>query len=89
MAKKCENNGIIKTSCTFWRIPEMPLINCEIIFDLNWCKKGILLGNTVADQGATFSIIDTKLYVSVVILSTQENAKLLQQLKSGFKRTIN
>ena len=36
-----------------------------------------------------FKIIGTKLYVSVVILSTQDNAKLLQQLKSGFKRTIN
>ena len=36
-----------------------------------------------------FKIIDTKLYVPVVTLSTQDNAKLLQQLKSGFKRTIN
>ena len=33
-------------------------------------------------------ITDTKLYVPVVTLSTQNNAKLLQQLKSGFKRTI-
>ena len=32
---------------------------------------------------------DTKIYVPVVTLSTQDNAKLLQQLKSGFKRTIN
>ena len=32
---------------------------------------------------------DTKLYVPVVTLSTQENAKFLQQLKSGFIRTIN
>ena len=32
---------------------------------------------------------DTKLYVPVVTLSTQDNAKLLDQLKSGFKRTIN
>ena len=40
--------------------------------------------------GATKSkIIDTKLYVPVVTLSTQDNEKLLQQLKSGFKRTIN
>ena len=31
----------------------------------------------------------TKLYVPVVILSTQDNAELLQQLKSSFKRTIN
>ena len=36
-----------------------------------------------------FQITDTKLYVPVVILSTQDNAKLLQQLKSCFKRTIN
>ena len=36
-----------------------------------------------------FTITDTKLYVPVVTLSTQDNAKLLQQLKSGFRRTIN
>ena len=43
----------------------------------------------VADQVIAFSITDAKLYVSIVTLSTQDNAKLLQQLKSGFKRTIN
>ena len=37
----------------------------------------------------TFAITDTKLYVPVVTLSTQDNTKLLQQLKSGFKRTVN
>ena len=36
-----------------------------------------------------FKITETKLYVPVVTLSTQDNAKLLQQLKSGFKRIIN
>ena len=36
-----------------------------------------------------FLITDTKLYVSVITLSTQDNAKLLKKLKSGFKRTIN
>ena len=35
------------------------------------------------------AIADTKLYVPVVTLSTQDNAKLLEQLKSGFKRTIH
>ena len=34
-------------------------------------------------------ITDTKLYVLVVSLSAQYNEKLLQQLKTGFKRTIN
>ena len=43
----------------------------------------------VADQGTTFTITETKLYVPVVTLSTQDNAKLLTQSKSGFKRTIN
>ena len=36
-----------------------------------------------------FAIIDTKHYVPIVTLSTQDNAKFLEQLKSGFKRTIN
>ena len=36
-----------------------------------------------------FAIVDTKIYVPVVTLSAQDNAKLLQQLKTAFKRTIN
>ena len=35
------------------------------------------------------AITDTKLYVPFVTLSTQDNAKLIQQLKSGFRRAIN
>ena len=42
----------------------------------------------VTDQAPTFLITDTKLYVPL-ITSTQDNAKLLKQLKSGSKRTIN
>lgn len=44
---------------------------------------------TVADQGTNISITDTKSYVPRVSLSTQNNTKLLQQLKLGFKRTTN
>ena len=45
----------------------------------------------IADSNGagTFEITDTKLYATVVTLSTQENTKLLQLLKSGFKRVIN
>ena len=43
----------------------------------------------VANQVPTVTITETNLYVTVVTLSTQENAKLLPQLKSGFKRTIS
>ena len=38
---------------------------------------------------ATSTITDTKVYVGVVTLSTKDNAKLLQPLKSGFKQTSN
>ena len=37
----------------------------------------------------TFTITDTKLCISIVTFSTQSSEKLLQQLKSGFKRTMN
>ena len=50
--------------------------------------KFVIVSTNVANQNATFETIDTKLYVSVVTLSTQDNSKLLQQLQSGFKRVI-
>ena len=79
----------LKYLSNFWRNLEMPLINCEINFHLDWSEKCVIAATDVANQGATFLITDTKLYVPVVTLSTQDNAKLLEQLKSGFKRTIN
>ena len=42
----------------------------------------------VAPSGTTFKITDTKLYVPVVTLSKENNIKLLEKLKSGFKKTI-
>ena len=41
------------------------------------------------DTKGTLAITDTKLYIPVVILSTQDNPKLLEQLRSAFKRIIN
>ena len=73
----------------FWRTFEMSLINCEVNLTLNWSENCVIVYTNVANQGATFQITETKLYVPVVIFSTQDNAKLLPQLKSGFKRTIN
>ena len=66
----------------------MSLINCKIASDLIWNANCITSSNAV-DQATAFAITDTKLYVAVVTLSTQVNANLLQQLKSGFKRTTN
>ena len=56
---------------------------------MKWTKNSIIVAGTTNNQNATFQINDTKLYVSVVTLSTQENIKLLKQFESGFKRTIN
>ena len=64
----------------------MPLINCEINLILTWSEKCVLSNDT---KLAKFTTTHTKFYVPVVTLSTQDNAKLLDQLKSGFKRTIN
>ena len=64
----------------------MPLINCEVNLILTWSSTCVI---THSNGAGTFEITDTKLYVPVVTLSTQENTKLLQQLKSGFKRVIN
>ena len=50
---------------------------------------GLQIYTNVANQNPIFAITETKLYVAVVTLSTQDNAKLLQQLKLGFKRTVN
>ena len=54
----------------------MPLINSEIKLDLNWFKNSIIVTTAVANQGATFSITDTKLSVLVVNLSTEDEYKI-------------
>ena len=72
--KDIEIIASLKYFSNFWRTLEMPLINCVI---------------TNSIGAGEFLIRDAKLYVPIVTLSTQDNAKLLWLLKSGFKRTIN
>ena len=76
----------LKYLSNFWRTLEMPLINCEVKLDLKWSSTCVVTNSTGEGR---FAITDTKRYVPVVTLLTQENTKLLQQLKSGFKRVIN
>ena len=64
----------------------MSLINCEVNLILTWSSTCVI---TDSDGEGRFTITNTKLYVPVVTLSTQENTKFLQQLKSSFKRVIN
>ena len=86
----------------FWNSLNIPLINCEV--SLSWSKTCVITsmekrilraaqGNNPAIYGdspesATFKIKDTKLYLPVVTLSSENDNKLLKQLKTGFKRTI-
>ena len=76
----------LKYLSNFWRTLEMPLINCEVNLILTWSKDCVITNSTGAGK---FAITETKLYVPVETLLTQDNAKLLQGLKPGFKRTIN
>ena len=71
---------------SFCRTLEMHLINCEVNLIFTLSSTCVI---TNSNGAGTFEITDTKLYVPVVTLSTQENTKLLQQLKSGFKRVID
>ena len=78
----------LKYLSNFWRTLEMPLINCEVNLILTWSSTCVLIATNIPNQNATFAITDTKLYVPAVTLSTQENTKFLQQLKSGLKEQL-
>ena len=89
----------LKHLSNFWRVLNIPLINCKVELILTWSKNCVLADMTVmaaqggnaaivAPTGLEFQITDTKLYVPVVTLSKENNTKLLEQLKPGFKRTI-
>ena len=66
----------------------MPIINCELELILDWSASSVIIYTNVANQIPTVTITETNLYVRLVTLSTQDNSKLLLQLKNGFRRTI-
>ena len=81
-----------------WKSLDISLINCEVELILTWSKNCVLADVTkrnaqgdnpaiVAPSGAKFKIADSKLYVPVVTLLKENDIKLLEQLKSGFKKT--
>ena len=76
---------LLKYLSNFSRTLEIPLINCEVNRILTRSPTCVILSATGETK---FKITEAKLYLPVVTLSTQDNAKLLQQLKFGFKRTI-
>ena len=79
----------LKYLSNFWRTLEMPLINCEVELILKWSANCVVIYTNVNNQVPTFTITETNLYVPLVTLSTQDNANLLTQLKSGLKKIIS
>ena len=92
-----------KNLSNFWRTLDMPLINREVSLTLAWSENCVLTdiitraANPNADPpveainaptDANFKINETKLYVLIVTLSHENDNKLLEQLKTGFKITI-
>ena len=77
---------LLKYLSNFWRTLEMPLINCKVNLIFTWSKDCVIINSTGEGK---FAITVTRLYVPVVTLSTKDNEKLLQQLKSDFKKTIS
>ena len=61
------------------------MINCKIELLIDWYENCIL---SSAETGANFAISDTKSYVLVVTLKTEDNGKLLKLLREGLKRSI-
>ena len=93
----------LKHLSNFWRSLNISLINYEVELILTWFKNCVLIDKSTREanyavdpnvyqidnpENAIFEITDTKLYVTVVTLSKENDIKLLEQLKSGFKRTI-
>ena len=75
----------LKYLSNLWRSLEIPLINCKVELSLKWYDRYLL---TTANTAA-FKITDTKLYVPIVTLSVEDNAKLTKSLNEGFKRPVH
>ena len=67
----------LKYLSNFWRTLEIPLINCEVNLILTWSSDCVINYTNVANEVPIFAITGTNLYVPVITLSTQDNAKLL------------
>ena len=85
----------LKYLSNFWRLLEMPLINCKVELSLKWIENYVLttapIGANANDTGAhsaTFKVTDAKLCVAIVTLSGEDNANLSKLLSEGFKRSI-
>ena len=79
--KYVESMVSLKYLSIFWRTLEVPLINCDISIMLTWPKNSILVASFVTNQEPTLTITDTKLYVSVITLSTLSTRKIIETIR--------
>ena len=78
----------LKYLCKFWKTLKMSLSDCEINHILNWSASYFLVAGIVANQFPTFAITDKSFHGPVVTFSTQDNAKLLEQLNMVLKEQL-
>ena len=93
----------LKYLSNFWRTLDIPLINCEVSLTFTWSENCVITNKATREADpdadlavdginnptdAVFKITDCKLYLPVVTLSAENDNKILEQLKTGFKRTI-
>ena len=74
----------LKYLSNFWRLLEMPLINCKMYLELNSTKDCVM--SNIADT--TFKTTSMELYVPIVTLSTKDKVKLTKKLNEGSKRPV-
>ena len=75
----------LKYLSNFLRKLEMPFIDYKIYFELNGIEDCILSSD---GDSAKFKIMDAKLHVAIVTLSTKYNVNLTRQLNDAFKRSV-
>ena len=90
----------LKYLSNFWRNLNIPLINCEVELIFKNCvlidkltrgadyEANPRVSEINDSENTIFQIKDTKLYFPVVSLSKENDIKLFEQLKSGFKGTM-
>ena len=85
----------LKYLSNFWRLLEIPLINCKVEFSLKWIENCVLTSaaisanaNATGADSATFKITNPKFYAPIVTLSAEDNVKLSKLLGEGYKRSI-
>ena len=73
----------------------MPLINCRVELSLRWIENCVLTtaaiganANATGTESTIFKITDAKLYVPIVTLSVEDNAKSSKLLGEGFQKSI-